>query len=368
MRSCNDVTERFRKEVQQEIESFQTFQNPLNALKLVRLHFPQHNGGRNHGNLMRALAIEEVTRINPAVGATLSAASLGTGLILEGGSKEQKEYWLPRLGDGEEIMTICMTEPTSGSHLLGMKTTATPVEGGWIVNGKKHFIGNSHIATAHGVIARTSFDTNRNALTAMIIPANTPGVSLGKEHELSGLQGFSLGEIRFTDCFVPKTCQVGRTGNGLHLAHQVVTRHGKPNIGSLAIGLHARTLDRLIKYTTSRELYGAPIAELPPVDHAIATYFSDLYTSRILMYNAVSALDDGITNTVGISVAKLTASNNAITAALHATTTMGAIGNHPELGAIQLLADSLMTSAPSGTEDVILKRLSEHVKSNTKSY
>jgi hypothetical protein len=368
MRALVDPTETLREEIRQEIETFQNLQNPLSTLKLVHLHFPEHEGGRRNGNLIRSLAIEELTRVNPAIGATFSAASLGAGLVLEGGAKAQREYWLPRLGDGSEIMTICMTEPTSGSHLLGMKTTATPVKGGWIVNGTKHFIGNSHIATAHGVIARTSCEANRNALTAMIISADTPGVSLGKEHNLSGLKGFSLGEIRFTDCFVPKSNQVGSIGDGLRLAHQVVTRHGKPNIGSLAIGLHVRTLDRLINYTTTRELYGAPIAELPPVDRTIATCFSDLYTSRILMYNAVSALDNGHTNTVGISVAKLKASSSTITAALSATTAMGAIGNHPELGAIQLLSDALMTSAPSGTDDVILKRLSEHVKANTKNY
>ena len=332
MRALVDPTETLREEIRQEIETFQNLQNPLSTLKLVHLHFPEHECGRRNGNLIRSLAIEELTRVNPAIGATFSAASLGAGLVLEGGAKAQREYWLPRLGDGSEIMTICMTEPTSGSHLLGMKTTATPVKGGWIVNGTKHFIGNSHIATAHGVIARTSCEANRNALTAMIISADTPGVSLGKEHNLSGLKGFSLGEIRFTDCFVPKSNQVGSIGDGLRLAHQVVTRHGKP------------------------------------VDRTIATCFSDLYTSRILMYNAVSALDNGHTNTVGISVAKLKASSSTITAALSATTAMGAIGNHPELGAIQLLSDALMTSAPSGTDDVILKRLSEHVKANTKNY
>ncbi|MDO4762029.1 MAG: acyl-CoA dehydrogenase [Corynebacterium sp.] len=254
-----------------------------------------------------------------------------------------------------------MTEHNSGSHLLGMQTTATPCQNGWIINGAKRFIGNSHIATVHGVIARTSSANNRNSLTAFAIPAESPGVVLGEEHGLSGLQGFSLGEIKFHNCFVPDSHRIGQVGEGLRLAHQVVAHHGKPNISALAIGLHARILDRLLEYTAGRKLYGNPIATLPAIERVITEIYSKLYTSRVLMHDAASNLDRGINNELGIGIAKLTASDNAINAALQATRAMGAIGNHPELGIVQSLMDALMTSAPSGTEEVIMKRIFEHI-------
>lgn len=330
------------------------------------VHFPENLGGQTSGFLKRSIAIEELARSQPGRGATLSAASLGTGLILEGGNETQLRSWLPRLATGEEIMTICMTEPGSGSHLLGMSTTAAKVPGGWIINGAKRYIGNSHIATAHGVIARTDSGNHRRALSAFAIPASTAGVSVGERNDLMGLPGFSIGEVRFTDCFISDEAIVGCEGDGLSLAHRVVSRHGKPNIGSLAIGLHARALDKLVDYSSSRKLYGAPISELPSVDREIATNFANLYTSRLLMYDAVSSLDNGHTNEVGIGIAKLTASSHAVKACLHATTAIGAIGNDRDLGIVQTLLDALMTAAPSGTEDVILKRISEHVKRTPK--
>lgn len=155
----------------------------LRALGLCGVYMPQRYGRTADGVLRRVVAIEELARRDSAAGATLSAASLGTGLILSGGNDEQRCRGLPEVAASRDIMTICMTECGSGSHLLGMSTTARRVAGGWVLDGRKCFIGNSHIATAHGVIARTSSGRHRSVLSAFVVDAVAEGCRVGDEHD-----------------------------------------------------------------------------------------------------------------------------------------------------------------------------------------
>lgn len=188
---------------------------------------------------------------------------------------------------------ICLTEPGSGSHPLGMQATATRVSDGRIINGSTCFIGNSTVATTHDVIARTHHDNHRHSLSAFVVPVSAGGVHRGKRDNLMGLPEFSIGQVHVDDCFVPDEARIGSEGDGLRLVHQVIARHGKPNIGSLVIGSMGNNL-------------------------------------------AIGAIGNNLA--------------------------IGAIGNHKELGMAQTLLDALMTAAPSGTDDPIPKRISEHAR------
>ncbi|MDQ1013323.1 alkylation response protein AidB-like acyl-CoA dehydrogenase [Streptomyces sp. V4I23] len=316
-------------------------------------------GGRGLGALARVVAIEEAARLNPAFGASLSAASLGTGLLLEFGDTAQRTRWLPSLATGTDVMTICMTEPESGSHLLGMRTTARRSDDGWLLNGRKWFIGNSHIATLHGVIARTRPKRNSRALSAFLVEADRPGCSVGVEHDLAGLTGFSLGEVVFEDCWIPSENLIGAPDQGLAMAHAVVTRHGKPNIGAVALGITAAVLERACSHATSRTLYGNAIADLHSVQYRIADIYTAAYTARLTLYHAAAMLDADREHDVGLIIGKLLASDAAVRSAVAATGLMGARGSDPAIGAVQLLQDALMTQAPSGTTDINRKRLAE---------
>ena len=316
-------------------------------------------GGRGAGALARVVAIEEATRRNPAFGASLSAASLGAALLLEFGDTAQRARWLPPLASGDDVMTICMTEPESGSHLLGMRTTARRSRDGWLLNGRKWYIGNSHIATVHGVVARTGSERNSRSLTAFLVEADRPGCSAGIEHEVAGLTGFSFGEVVFENCWVPEENLIGLPGQGLAMAHAVVTRHGKPNIGAVALGIAAAALDRARSHAGERILYGSPISGLHSVQDRITDMYTAAYTARLTLYHAAAMLDAGVEHDVGLIAGKLLASEAAVRSAVSAVELMGARGCDPAAGAVSLLADALMTQAPSGTADVNRKRLAE---------
>ncbi|MGW6425150.1 acyl-CoA dehydrogenase family protein [Nocardia sp. NPDC055053] len=331
----------------------------LESLGWTGAGFAAHWGGRGMGTLARVVAIEEAALLNPALGASLSAASLGTGLLVEFGDSAQRARWLPSLAAGADVMTICMTEPDSGSHLLGMGTIARRSGDGWVLNGRKWFIGNSHIATLHGVIARTGSPQNSRALSAFVVETTRPGCAAGVEHDLAGLPGFSIGEIVFEDCWIPSENLVGAPGQGLTMAHTVVTRHGKANIGAVALGIAAAALERAQNYVTSRNLYGRAIADLDSVQARLSDMYAALYTARLTLYHAAAMLDAGVEHDVGLIVGKLLASDTAVRSAIAATELMGARGNDQTFGVVQLLQDALMTQAPSGTADVNRKRLAE---------
>jgi acyl-CoA dehydrogenase len=320
---------------------------------------PRAYGGRGAGTLARVVAIEEATRVEPALGASLSAAALGTGLLADFGDESQRARWLPSLASGADVMTICMTEAESGSHLLGMDTRARRVDGGWVITGRKCFIGNSHLATLHGVIARTSDVADSGALSAFVVEANRDGCAVGIEHELAGLRGFNLGEVVFDECWVPDDHLVGHVGQGIALAHRVVTCHGKPNIGSVALGVAQASLDLAARHAKDRQLYGRPLARLETIRGRVADMFAEIYLSRLCLYHAAASLDAGRNHDIGWLVGKLTASETAVRSALATVELMGARGCDPLMGAVQLLNDALMTQAPSGTADVNRKRLAE---------
>ncbi|GLZ13063.1 acyl-CoA dehydrogenase [Actinomadura sp. NBRC 104425] len=363
-----DQAEQYRHQVRQDLERLDLPDGDLPDMHAVLEQLgwtgaaiPTRWGGRGLGTVAKIAAIEEATRYRPALGASLSAASLGTGLLLDFGSDKQRARWLPSLARGQDVMTICMTEPESGSHLLGMSTSARRVDGGWLLNGRKCFIGNSHIADLHGVIARTSEENSASALSAFVVESSTPGCRTGEEHDLAGLRGFSLGEVIFQDCWVPDSHLVGRVGEGLGIAHAVVTRHGKPNIGAVALGLAQSSLDLACSHVRSRHLYGRPLHHLEAVHRRLSDMFTNLYTARLALYHAGDRVDVGEQHDVGFLVGKLLASDGAVQGAIATTELMGARGCHALTGAVQLLNDALMTQAPSGTADVNRKRLAEMV-------
>ena len=134
-------------------------------------------GGMGLGHLAKTVIIEELSRVSGAMGAMVQASQLGVAKILHFGDTEQKSQWLPAVCDGSCMPTIAVTEPESGGHVLGMSTTAERVTGGYILNGRKVFVGNSHVGDLHGVVARTG--PGSKGLSAFLVPSNAMGLSLG---------------------------------------------------------------------------------------------------------------------------------------------------------------------------------------------
>ncbi|SCL36033.1 acyl-CoA dehydrogenase family protein [Micromonospora aurantiaca (nom. illeg.)] len=321
-------------------------------------------GGLGLGHLAKTIIIEELSRVSAAMGAMIQASHLGTAKIIHFGSDHQKQTWLPAIAAGTCLPTIAVTEPGSGSHVLGMTTTAVRDGDDYLITGTKTFVGNSHIGDLHGVVARTG--PGSRGLSAFLIEADRPGVHLTPHQPAMGLHGFSFGEIVFDNCRVPAANRLGADGDGLDVAYSSSILYGRPNLAAVALGLHQAILDTTIAYTTSQHRYGDSLAHLPVVTQRLGTIQSRLMTARLAVYHAAHLLDTGQPCDAELINAKLINAEYAIDSARTAMEIHAAHGLHPQQSPLErYLRDALHIFAPAGTSDIQLLRLAEHALGTT---
>ncbi|MEV4826820.1 acyl-CoA dehydrogenase family protein [Micromonospora sp. NPDC049257] len=321
-------------------------------------------GGLGLGHLAKTLIIEELSRVSAAMGAMLQASQLGTAKIIHFGSEAQKQTWLPAIAAGACLPTIAVTEPGSGSHVLGITTTAVRDGDDYLLTGTKTFVGNSHIGDLHGVVARTG--PGSRGLSAFLVEADRPGVRLTPHQPSMGLHGFSFGEIVFDNCRVPAANRLGAEGDGLDVAYSSSVLYGRPNLTAVALGIHQAVLDITVAYATGQRRYGKPLAELPTVKQRIGAIQSRLMTARLAAYHAVHLLDSGRPCDAELVNAKLVNAEHAIDSARTAMEIHAAHGLHPAQSPIErYFRDALHIVAPAGTSDIQLLRLAEHALGTT---
>ncbi|WP_433687970.1 acyl-CoA dehydrogenase family protein [Micromonospora carbonacea] len=322
-------------------------------------------GGLGLGHLAKTIIIEELSRVSAAMGAMLQASHLGTAKIIHFGDDTQKRTWLPAIAAGACLPTIAVTEPGSGSHVLGITTTAVRDGDDYLITGTKTFVGNSHIGDLHGVVARTRPGTR--GLSAFLIEADRPGVRLTPHEPSMGLHGFSFGEIVFDNCRIPAANRLGAEGDGLDVAYSSSVLYGRPNLAAVALGIHQAVLDTTTAYATSQRRYGKPLADLPTVRQRIGAIQSRLMVARLAAYHAVHLLDSGRPCDAELVNAKLINAEHAIDSARTAMEIHAAHGLHPAQSPLErYFRDALHIVAPAGTSDIQLLRLAEHALGTTK--
>jgi acyl-CoA dehydrogenase len=314
-------------------------------------------GGMGLGHLAKTIIIEELSKVSGAMGAMVQASQLGVAKILHFGSAGQKKTWLPAIARGDCLPTIAVTEPDSGGYVLGMEATAHSDDGGWVLNGRKIYIGNSHVGDLHGVVARTG--DGSKGLSAFLVEADRPGLSLVPQKPAMGLHGFSFGELVFDHCRVSASNLLGTAGDGLAVAYSSSVLYGRPNLTAVSLGIHRALVEETTAYASSRMRYGRPLAELPPVKMKIGQMQSRLMTARLAAYYAVHLLDLGQPCDAELINAKLVNVEYALDSARTAMEIHGAAGLCTDRPIERYLRDAHHIFAPAGTSDIQLLRLAE---------
>jgi acyl-CoA dehydrogenase len=317
---------------------------------------PQY-GGMGLGHLAKTIIIEELSRVSGAMGAMVQASQLGVAKIVHFGSDEQKRRWLPAVCDGDCLPTIAVTEPESGGHVLGMSATAERVNDDYVLNGRKIFVGNSHIGDLHGVVVRTG--PGSRGLSAFLVEAGTPGLSLGRFEPAMGLHGFSFGELVFEDCRVPAENLLGAEGDGLAVAYSSSVLYGRPNLTAVSLGIHQAIVDRTLQFAMTHRRYDQPLSELPTVKQKLGQLQSQLMTARLTAYHAAHLLDEGRPCDAELMSAKLINVESSLDAARTAMEVHAAYGLDPGRHIERFLRDANHIYAPAGTSDVQRLRLAE---------
>lgn len=318
---------------------------------------PRTFGGLGLGHLAKTVIVEELARVSGAMGAMAQASQLGVAKVIHFGSDTQRRYWLPRFASGEVLPTIAVTEPESGGHVLGMTGTARREGDEYVLNGRKWFVGNSHIGDVHGVVLRTG--EGSRGLSAFLVESDRPGFRTGSPGSQSGLHGFSFGEIVFEDCRVPAANRLGEESQGLDIAYSSSTLYGRLNLAAVALGIHRAIVEDTVRFAEGRVLYGKPLSQLPNIALKLGEMQSRLMTAKLAAYHASHQLDHGRPCDAELMNAKLINTEYVLDSARNAMEIHAARGLQAEFHIERYLRDATHIYPPAGTSDVQRLRLGQ---------
>ncbi|MGW2251606.1 acyl-CoA dehydrogenase family protein [Kitasatospora sp. NPDC001660] len=323
----------------------------------IGVTIPHVFGGLGLGHLAKTVIVEELARVSGAMGAMAQASQLGVAKVLHYGSDAQRRKWLPKFASGESLPTIAVTEPESGGHVLGMAGTARREGDEYVLNGRKWFVGNSHIGDVHGVVLRT--DQGSRGLSAFLVESDRPGFRTGTLGSQSGLHGFSFGEIIFENCRVPVTNRLGREGQGLDVAYSSSTLYGRLNLAAVALGIHVAIVEDTARFAEERMLYGKPLNQLPNIALKLGEMQSRLMTAKLAAYHASHLLDHGKACDAELMNAKLINTEYALDSARNAMEIHAARGLHADFNIERYQRDATHVYPPAGTSDIQRLRLGQ---------
>ena len=301
------------------------------AARLLGLDIPTEYGGQGLNALACSVILEEL-----AAGwfsATSYAAALSAGPILEAGSPEQKQRFLPGLARGELVSSFALTEPNAGSDAASLDTKANLVEGGFVLTGTKLFITNAHDADAVLVYAATKPDGHsRNNVSVFIVEKGAKGMRLGQHFKTLAHGANPIWEIVFDDCFVPLKNVVGPVGQGFGYMRRGFAKT-RAFYGARCVGVAQAALDYACAYAQERHQFGQALSRHQGIRFKIADMQTSIEGARCLTYRAATLVDEDADDApVAAAMAKLQAADVAMSVTSEALQIMGGYGytrDHP---------------------------------------
>jgi short-chain 2-methylacyl-CoA dehydrogenase len=329
----------------------------MGDLGLFGLTAPEEYGGAGDFTSL-CVAIEEIGRVDQGMGITLeSAVGLGINPILNFGTKDQKERWLPDLVAGRTLAGFGLTEPSSGSDAGDTRTKADLVAGEWVINGAKQFITNSGstLTSVVTVTARTGTRADGTAeVSSILVPAGTEGFVAEPAYNKLGWHCSDTHPLTFTDARVPEDHLLGERGRGF--AQFLATLDdGRVAIAALALGCIEACLEMSIQYAGERQTFGVPIGRKQGVAFQISDLAVMAEASRGLVYKAAALKDAGASAAEfkqAASIAKLYATESAVTATRIATQVFGGYGFMEEYSVARFYRDAKILEIGEGTSEV----------------
>lgn len=324
----------------------------MSQLGIMGIPVPEEYGGAGGSNLMYAMAVEELSRSCATTGVIVSAhTSLCIAPILEHGTEEQKQRFLPKLASGEWIGAFGLTEPNAGTDASAQQTTAVADGDHYILNGNKIFITNAEYAQVYIVIAMTDKSQGTRGTTAFIVERGTPGFTIGKKEKKMGIRGSATCELIFNNCRIPNANQLGKEGAGFSIAMKTLDG-GRIGIAAQALGIAQGAMDETIKYTKERKQFGKSIANFQNTQFQLADLETRIQAARLLVHSAASKKDANEPYSVDAAMAKLFASETAMEMTNKAVQFHGGYGYTREYPVERMMRDAKITEIYEGTSEV----------------
>lgn len=324
----------------------------MGELGLLGMVVPEEWGGAGADYISYALAVEEISAGDGAVGAMMSIHnSVGCGPIQKYGNTAQKERWLAELASGRAIGCFCLTEPQAGSEAHNLKTKAILQNDQWVLNGSKQFVSNGKRAKLAIVFAITDPELGKKGISAFLIPTDTPGFAVNRVESKMGIRGSDTCSITLENCVIPKENLLGERGKGLAIALSNL-EGGRIGIGAQALGIARAAFETAHRYAKERIQFGIPLIDHPVIGGYLADMQTQINAARLLILQAATMKEQGKVCLSEASQAKLFASEMAEAVCSKAIQILGGYGYLEDYPVERLYRDARITQIYEGTSEI----------------
>jgi len=324
----------------------------LGDMGLLGIVIPTEYGGAGYSNVDYVIILEEITKVDPAVGLVVAAHnSLCSNHLNLFASEEQKKKYLTRLTSGETLGAWGLTESGAGSDAAALKTKAEKKDDHWILNGTKMFITNGSLAEILVVMAVTDPELGRKGISAFILEKGMKGFSVGKKEDKLGIRASDTAELIFEDVEIPVENLIGEVGKGYRQAMAILDG-GRVSIAGFSLGVAAGALELSLKYAKEREQFKQPIANFQAIQWMLADGFTELEAARLLTYRAAFLEDLGKKIPKESAMAKLFSSELAVKAARNAVQIHGGYGFTKDYPVEKYYRDCMLATIGEGTSEI----------------
>ncbi|POR35829.1 Isovaleryl-CoA dehydrogenase, mitochondrial [Tolypocladium paradoxum] len=325
----------------------------LGAAGLLGVTADADVGGLGMGYQAHCVVMEEVSRASGSIGLSYAAHSqLCVNQLQLNGSPAQKQRYLPGLVAGTSVGALAMSESGAGSDVVSMRTSARPVDGGYLVNGSKMWITNGPDADLVVVYAKTRPDAGSGGITAFIVDTRAAGFSCARKLDKMGMRGSNTGELLFDDVFVPAEDVLGTLDGGVRVLMEGLDLE-RLVLSAGPLGIMQAALDVAAPFAHRRRQFGQPIAHNQLVQGKLADMYTKLQASRAYTYATAKQVDEqGVIRTQDCAGAILYAAERATECALDCIQLLGGMGYVEEMPASRLLRDAKLYEIGAGTSEI----------------
>jgi alkylation response protein AidB-like acyl-CoA dehydrogenase len=322
----------------------------LGKTGLLTLPFPERYGGGGQSYEVYLQVLEEIATAWPSVGVGVSVHALTVTVLGANGTEEQRLEWLPRMLSGEWLGAYCLSEPQAGSDVSGIQTRAVRDGDEYVLTGMKQWISNGSCADYYILFARTGEDP-KHGLSAFIVPAGTPGLSFGRPEKKLGMACDVTTTVMFDGVRVPASHRIGEEGAGMRVALSALDV-GRLGIAAVATGIAQSALSHSVAYAKEREQFGKPIGQFQGLQFMLADMAAAVERGRATYLYAARLKDSGKPINRLASIAKLTATDAAMSVTTDAIQVFGGNGYIREYPVERLFRDAKVTQIFEGTNQI----------------
>lgn len=294
------------KEIEQTGELPQSLIDGMRELGLFGLSIPPEYGGLSFSVVQKALVHEMMGRGPWGLASFLSVhTGIGCVGIVRFANEGQKQRYLPKMATGDWIGSFALTEPGAGSDAGALASKAERKGDQYVLNGRKIFITNAPKAHHFFLFARTD-----KGISAFLVDADSPGLSIGQVFDTTGHRGSYISEVVLEDCRIPAEALVGKEGKGFDYAKRCLAE-GRTTLAARCVGAAQKALELALEYGAERHTFGQPLADHQAIAFRLAQMSARTEASRLVVYRSAWMLDQGLPAVRESSTAKLMAAESA---------------------------------------------------------